>query len=539
EGMNKDAKAVMTHHEETKHHFRRYARSPGYMDWQNQPIPFRTYEGAEPVSLELLKEDPVGKHPDLYRREHHSSSPVSKGSIGAFLELSMGLSAWKAAGPSRWALRMNPSSGNLHPTEAHLVIPQAKDLSPGVYHYNPYPHALERRAVLPESLCDMIRNHFGAEVFLVGLSSIFWREAWKYGERAFRYCNHDVGHALAALAVSANLQGWKLSCLHRLSDADVNRILGFDRTEWKPLEAEHPDLICVVHPANTETASDLPRAVLSAFSELDFQGTPNRLSRDPVDWQAIQRAAEATEKPRTDEKRPAFEEGAFAQGAESALSAAEIIRRRRSAVSFSGKGMLARACFLSMLKRTLPRHNCPPFDLGLGPPRVNLLLFVHRVEEMKPGLYFFHRTGNGLDRIRQHTRSDFGWEPVQGNRRLFLLEAGNFQDTAVALSCHQGIAGYSAFSLGMIADFQETIAEAPYKYRHLFWETGMIGQVLYLEAEAYGVRGTGIGCFFDDPVHELLGLKDSTFQSLYHFTVGDPVEDERLSTYPPYHHLKR
>ncbi|MFW5853769.1 MAG: nitroreductase, partial [Thermodesulfobacteriota bacterium] len=58
-------------------------------------------------------------------------------------------------------------------------------------------------------------------------------------------------------------------------------------------------------------------------------------------------------------------------------------------------------------------------------------------------------------------------------------------------------------------------------------------------AEAHGVRGTGIGCFFDDPVHELLGLKDSTFQSLYHFTVGDPVEDERLSTYPPYHHLKR
>ncbi len=537
--MNKDAKAVMTYHQETKHHFRRYARSSGYMDWRNQPIPFRTYEGADAVPLDLLKTDPPGGHRDLYRRAGHASRPVDKRSIGPFLELSMGLSAWKTVGPSRWALRMNPSSGNLHPTEAHLVIPEAEGLSPGVYHYNPYPHALERRAAIPETLSEKILSHFGAEVFLVGLSSIFWREAWKYGERAFRYCNHDVGHALAALAFSANLQGWKLSCLNRLSDADVNRILGFDRTDWKPLEAEHPDLICAVHPSDAEMHSDLPGEVLSCFSELTFQGTPNRLSRDPVDWKAIRRAAEATGKPRTDEEPPSFTNGSFAEGADSALSAAEIIRRRRSAVSFSGEGLLARNHFHSMLEMTLPRNYCPPFDIGLGPSRVNLLLFVHRVERMAPGLYFFHRTGSGPDRIRKYTRPDFEWEPVEGNRRLFLLEAGNFQDTAVALSCHQGIAGYSAFSLGMIADFRETVAEAPYRYRHLFWETGMIGQVLYLEAEAHGVRGTGIGCFFDDPVHQLLGLEDSTFQSLYHFTVGNPVEDERLSTYPPYHHLKR
>ena len=66
----------------------------------------------------------------------------------------------------------------------------------------------------------------------------------------------------------------------------------------------------------------------------------------------------------------------------------------------------------------------------------------------------------------------------------------------------------------------------------------MIGQVLYLEAEAQGVRSTGIGCFFDDPVHQIMGLQDNTFQSLYHFTVGGPVEDGRLQTWPPYFHLK-
>ena len=36
-------------------------------------------------------------------------------------ELALGLSAWKEYGGSRWALRCNPSSGNLHPTEAYVV----------------------------------------------------------------------------------------------------------------------------------------------------------------------------------------------------------------------------------------------------------------------------------------------------------------------------------------------------------------------------------------------------------------------------------
>jgi hypothetical protein len=58
--------------------------------------------------------------------------------------------------------------------------------------------------------------------------------------------------------------------------------------------------------------------------------------------------------------------------------------------------------------------------------------------------------------------------------------------------------------------------------------------VLYLEAEAAGVRSTGIGCFFDDPVHQVFGLRDLEFQSLYHFTVGGAVDDPRLTTLPPY-----
>ncbi len=115
---------------------------------------------------------------------------------------------------------------------------------------------------------------------------------------------------------------------------------------------------------------------------------------------------------------------------------------------------------------------------------------------------------------------------------------GDLRRTAQIVSCHQEIASDGAFSLGMIADFTQTIrGKGAWWYRRLFWEAGVLGQVLYLEAEAAGVRSTGIGCYFDDAFHELLGLTGDEFQDLYHFTVGRSVEDQRLMTIPPYAHL--
>jgi hypothetical protein len=119
--------------------------------------------------------------------------------------------------------------------------------------------------------------------------------------------------------------------------------------------------------------------------------------------------------------------------------------------------------------------------------------------------------------------------------RLYLLARGDLQRHARVVSCHQEIASDGAFSLGMIADFAQPIrGKGAWWYRRLFWEAGILGQVLYLEAETAGVRSTGIGCYFDDSFHQLLGLTGDEFQDLYHFTVGGPVEDRRLTTLPPY-----
>src|SRR4029453_16264782 len=120
-------------------------------------------------------------------------------------------------------------------------------------------------------------------------------------------------------------------------------------------------------------------------------------------------------------------------------------------------------------------------------------------------------------------------------RGLFLLLPMDVKWAGTRVSCDQDIAGDGFFSLGMIARFEPALHEhGEWWYRRLFWECGLIGQVLYLEAEAAGGRATGIGCLYDDAGHEVLGLEGRSWQSLYHFSMGMPVDDSRLTSEPGY-----
>lgn len=92
---------VIRYHIQTKHHFNRYARSLGFLDWVNQPDPFRRYEGAQLFSLPLLKADeaPVSPAYDaIYEHGRVSCQPVSLSALSRFFEFALALSAWKKAG---------------------------------------------------------------------------------------------------------------------------------------------------------------------------------------------------------------------------------------------------------------------------------------------------------------------------------------------------------------------------------------------------------------------------------------------------------
>src|SRR2546426_1788309 len=116
----------MRYHERTKHHFARFAPGPGQLDWANQPDPFRRFEGAPLTRLPLLAPDDEPRPPayeSLYAPGAvATSAALDLRSLSRLLEYALALSAWKEAGGTRWALRVNPSSGNLHPTEGYVLI---------------------------------------------------------------------------------------------------------------------------------------------------------------------------------------------------------------------------------------------------------------------------------------------------------------------------------------------------------------------------------------------------------------------------------
>jgi nitroreductase len=209
----------------------------------------------------------------------------------------------------------------------------------------------------------------------------------------------------------------------------------------------------------------------------------------------------------------------------------EVILGRRSAQRFDPRANLAASDFFAILAAVMPGTGAPWPALG-DEPRISLVLFLHRVVSLEPGLYLLARHAEHLTAIggRFAAESVATAPSALPLYRLATVEPQELRRIARAIHCHQDIAADACFALGMLAEFSAPIAANPATYRVLFTEAGAIGQVLYLEAEACGLRGTGIGCFFDDPFHELLGLEGERFQSVYHFTVGLPINDDRLET---------
>jgi len=567
---------VIRYHIQTKHHFNRYARALGYLDWANQPDPFRRFEGAPLVSLPLLTpdEDPVAPAYDaIYQPGAVACQPVNVRSLSRFFEFALALSAWKKAGESEWALRSNPSSGNLHPTEGYMVISQIEglDLKAGLYHYAPKEHGLELRAEFPAEQIARLLAPFPSGAFLFGLTSVHWREAWKYGERAFRYCNHDVGHAIGTARIAAATLGWNMALLDGLLQSTTAMLLGTDRTDdFQDVEPEHPDCLAVIWPSEDvrgeglgvrrQDADHIPlfldETVVKDLADGTWQGRANRLSGEHgVHWDIIDEATEASWKTQTDKVTISLSQPPD-QVAPHSLPltphgplAGQIIRQRRSAVSFDGKTSISAATFFRMMQLVMSQSDKPqlerpmPWDVWPYDPAIHLILFVHRVDGLKPGLYFLVRDPQKLSFIQQSMNSELTWTPAPGcpeDLPLYWLLEGDAKKLAIQVSCHQDIAGDSAFSFGMLAEFEGRLRQGgAWWYPRLFWESGLLGQVLYLEAEAAGVRATGIGCFFDDPVHEIAAVKGLSLQSLYHFTIGGPVEDRRLMTLSPYGRVKR
>ena len=534
---------VLDYHQATKHHPHRYASGPGYLDWDNQPDPFRRYEGARLIHLKKIPSTPEPLYDEAFTPGQIPLAAPNFDSISQLFYDSLALSAWKSIGNTSWSLRVNPSSGNLHPTEGYLIcgpIPGLSDM-PVVCHYAPKEHGLELRAEFELELWTRLCAGFPKETLFIGLTSIHWREAWKYGQRAYRYCQHDVGHAIGAISIAAAGLGWRTRILDDLGTDELALLTG--TSQVYAAEAEEPDVLMAIVASEQEAnETGLPVDAVDAFEALSWRGTPNQLSISHIDW-CMEEIAAASRKPRSASGYERLQGAPEMPSLEvRPVSLREVIRQRRSAVAMDGQTRISRQTFYRILQRTLAVPGSMPFSTLPWKPLIHLAIFVHRVDDLPSGLYLLVRDRSRREALRSALTQADEWErPSECPEHLefYRLIQAEVREAARQISCTQEIASDGCFSLGMIAEYEETLKRhGAWFYPRLYWEAGLIGQVLYLEAEAAGIRSTGIGCYFDDPMHEVLGLKDRKYQDLYHFTVGGAREDTRLTTLPAYSESK-
>ncbi len=485
--------------------------------------------------LPLLPSDQGPTYASLFTGQSRVFQPWSTTTLSQLLQFSLAISTWKQYGSSRWSLRCNPSSGNLHPTETYLILVGMPGLDDGLYHYRADRHALELRCQYRSG------SGLNGPMLLCGFSSVHWREAWKYGERAYRYCQLDLGHALAALDFAAATLGCRATPLVEIGSDALFKLLGLDRQDdFHSDEVEHGDLLACIHPIS-ETPDIAMAPLLKTTAEGEWHGHANKLDqRHLYDWPIIAEVSEATRRPagikQTNDAAAWPVPTPAADHANSRLSALEIFLRRRSAQAFDPAGVMQTEDFFRLMDRLLPRSGFPPWNAQTWQPKIHLILFIHKVHGLQPGIYFLARRHTMVEKLKRLMRDDWLWKPVPvapPHLPFYCLARTDAKQAAMHLGCHQDIAGDSSFSLSMLAEF-ESVSDFPWRYNELYWEAGMIGQSLYLEAEAIGMRGTGIGCFFDDAVHDMLGIMEKSLQAIYHFTVGLPLVDSRLASLPPY-----
>jgi SagB-type dehydrogenase family enzyme len=433
------------------------------------PDPFRHYEGV-PV-LDLPADPPSPKQPA-------TDGPTY---LSQLLFYAAAISASKLV-PStgfRYALRVNPSSGNLHPTEFHFVTSGLKDWPDGLYHYRPSSHMAEQRAV---GNFQQITNSDAPIVFI--LSSIAWREAWKYRDRAYRYCLHDIGHAWQALALAAQAMGCDSKAIVDFPDDERAQAMRLNEDEW-------PMLVVEIRGAARKA---------DAHETVWYGGTANQLSREIVPYPRIEAIHAATMRIVNSTVEPAPSgsgEIKLPPPATSSRTFGEIVRTRRSALDFVGGMQSISLPQLSALLTTAT----PLLSF------IQLYLYVHRVEGLEPGVYRFWPSHAELERIKT------------GDQRV----------AAAGLSLGQDLAGNACVAFSMIGDLERAArAHGDRGYRYVHFEAGAIGHRLYLAAEALGLGATGIGAFYDEEVHRYLHVSPEQGQVVYHFAIGYPVRDTRL-----------
>ena len=471
-----------------------------------QPAPFKEVVSSQRVPLRAYL--PFGKDP--FTGEPLDPAPPSdEGDLGLavlsrLLFHTNGITGVvQFEGGGGHMLRAAPSAGALYPSELYLVAPPLPELEAGIYHYQVARHELVR--LWEGDHTDAVRRALGSQAFpdtraFLLLSGVFWRSAWRYGERGYRRVLLDAGHVLGNLAAYAPAEGWTAVPAAGFNDAALNGLLFLD-------DAQEAVLLCM--PILREESVPRPSRLLRSSVTLGkADGSPS------VSWPEALAASATVALHRAsccEADAALVEAGAGAAPSDGALPltpptrrrpvhAGRAILRRRSARSYSGEAIGLQPLTLC-LDSTFCRSAPDAAECWFPVRRSGLLdskLVALRVEGLAPGIYGIEGAGEALLPL---SLGDFG-------ERFF--EATLAQE--IARDCAAAV----AFTAPLHAAV-ERWGERAYRYLHL--EAGHLGERLQIAATSARLSCCGIAGFLDEEAAGLLALEPDEI-TLYFVTLG-------------------
>lgn len=497
---------ILEYHERTKHSVASVQSGRHFLDWENQPRPFKLYRGLEPMPL---PRDIVPPREDALQAL--AAEPVvaesfvpDRKTLARLLYFSAGITRKKVyPGGHEMHFRAAACTGALYHIDAYLVCGDLPDLEAGVYHFGAHDFALRRlragdlRSVVVEATAG--EPAVARAPALIVLTSTFWRNAWKYQSRAYRHCFWDGGTILANLLAVAAAEKVPARVVLGFVDAAINELLGVD--------AEREVALAVV-PLGREPAG-APVGTPAKILPLAVETEP--LSASEVDYPLIREAQCATSFERREQveswRSAVWRREAPAAGPTRLLAApadprgcslGETILRRGSSRAFSPEPISFER--LSALLRagggSVPM-DCACADGG----RLNeAYVIVNAVDDLPPGTYV-HRPGSNA---------------------LEVLGQGDFRREAGFLDLGQELGGDAAVNVYFLSDLEavvETFGERGYRAATL--EAAILGGRIYLAAYALGLGATGL-TFYDDDVTRFFSPHAAGKAVMFLVAVGSP-----------------
>jgi len=506
---NSSSEAALAYHEATKHSYASIRRTPHFLDWANQPLPFKVYPTLQVLPLPAeLRQTGVAALSAIAESVAAASNTVPDlEAIAQLLYLSAGVTRKRSGPAGEIYFRAAACTGALYEIEIYLICGDLASLPAGVYHFAAAEFGLRklragdyRHVVVEATGGERAAAH---APLIVVCTCTYWRNAWKYQARTYRHFGWDNGTLLANLLAVGTSLGMPTRLLCGFVDANVNGLIDVD-----PRREVAFSLVALGH------VPDPPSQSPADIAPLGLETIP--LSRREVDYPLMREihaasslnSANDVAKWRTGTlvtsphpfAEPLIPLRPLSDAEMPRDSIEQVILRRGSSRKFA-QSPIRFEQLSTMLDRAT--HGVPADFLNPQGTQLNdLYLIVHAVEGLQPGAYAFDRNKGALE----------------------CLKLGNFRDQAGFLGLEQELPADAAVDIFFLADLRSILQRFGNRgYRTVQLEAGILGGKLYLGAYAQRLGATGL-TFFDDDVIRFFSPHAEGKSAIFLVAVGNSAK---------------